>query len=326
MARRWIRLCAVFFLVGLSASRITLVLHELAGHGGAAALLGGRLVGFRLFLFGGGWVRYRWSGEYGPVASMTVSLAGIGLEIAAAAIALAVAAYLARAGRGALARVALVGFATADLLHAGFYLAAGTHHGFGDGRGLHEALGDARGAIVWPTVAALLVAGFFLARHLARLTAEWTGARTGRGRAAALVAAAAIAALAHGGLTWSERALTRDATYSRIMASESERRVDQDLARLAAEARGLDERELAEARAELARKHRVFPLIPVLAVALALACAAGVWRGIRRSAGRVPAESASACESGTPSWRAIAPLGAITLAALGLVAVLRLFE
>ena len=323
MAGRWARLCAVFFLVGLAASRVSLVLHELVGHGGAAALTGSRVVRYHLFLFGGGWVRYERGPDQGLAASVAVSLGGIVLELAAAALALVIASRLARGRRAPLAQVALVGFAAADIVHAGFYLAAGTHHGYGDGSLLHAELGAAAAAVVWPAAAAVVAAGFLLARRLAHLAGDWAGARSRAGRAAALVTAAATAALAHGALTWSERALTRDATYSRVMQSESDRRVEVDLARVAAEARGrgaaLDQRELARLRAELARRHRAFPLVPVLAVALVLACGAGVWLGAGRRAG-------AAEERGPPSWRQMASLVAVTAASLILVAVLRLFE
>jgi hypothetical protein len=317
----WLRLCAVFFFIGLTASRVTLVLHELAGHGGAAALLGGRMVDYHLFLFGGGWVRYRWGEQHGLADAIAVSLGGIVLEVVAAALALTAAWLLARRGRAPLARLALVGVATADLLHAGFYLAAGTHHGFGDGRLLHAELGDARAAVVWPVAIALVAAGFLLARRMAVMAGDWTGARSRAGRAAALVSAAVIAALAHGALTWSERAVAGDTTYSSIMKTESESRVERDLDSLAEKARtrgqALDERALARARAELERRHRAFPLVPVLAGFLALACAAGVWLGVAaRRAQELP----------PPRPLAVARLGAVTAAALALVALLRWAE
>jgi len=181
---------------------------------------------------------------------------------------------------------------------------------------------------VWPVAAAVLAAGLLLARHLARLAGDWAGARSRAGRAAALVSAAAVAALAHGALTLSERALARDATYSRIMTSESDRRVERELARLAAQAKGrgaaLDSDQLARMRDELERSHRAFPLIPVLAALLALACGVGVWLGVAGRGDR--AEEGAGGERGPPSWRGLARLAAITAATLALVAALRLLE
>jgi hypothetical protein len=349
MAGRWARLAAIFFLVGLATSRISLVLHELVGHGGAATLVGASVVDHRLFLFGGGWISYEWGAERGAAAALIVSLAGIAIEIAVAALALLVA----RSVRAPIARVGLVGLAAANLVHAGFYLAAGTHHGFGDGRMLHAALGSARGALVWPACAAVVVAGLLLARRLARLAGDWVGARSQAGRAAALVSAVAVATLGHGALTLAERRVIRDEAYGRIMKREGERRVDREVARLAEAARKrgapLDTRELDAMRAELARRQREFPLVPVLAGALVLACGLGVWLGVgsRRArsregpappTGEGPATregpapptgdgfTADEPTSGLPRWPDILPLAAAASAALGLVALIRLFE
>ena len=274
------------------------------------------MVDYGLFFFGGGWIRYQ-SPEDGLASALVISMAGIALELAAAAAALAVA-FWTRVREAPVAQVALVGLATADLLHAGFYLATGTHHGYGDGATLHAELGDARIALVVPVAAATVVAGFLLARSLAGLVGHWSGARSRRWRAAAVMSAAAAAALVHGGLTLSERAAVRDATYSRIMKPESEWRAERDLQRMAAEARGrgapLDADALAEIRRELERKHRAFPLVPVLAALLALAWCAGVWRGVSEH---------GAVERGPPGGRALLALAAVTAASLGLIAVLR---
>jgi hypothetical protein len=103
------------------------------------------------------------------------------------------------------------------------------------------------------------------------------------------------------------------------MKTESESRVERDLEVLAAQSRVrgqvLDPRALARARAELERRHRQFPLVPVLAALLALACAAGVWLGVARPRDEL-----------APGPHAVARLGAVTAAALALVALLRWLE
>jgi len=322
---QWSRLTAAFFLIGLATSRLSLVLHELVGHGGAAVLMGGRLVDYRLFLFGGGWVRTESSGPQRDAAfAIAVSMAGIALEIAAAAAALAIAARLRRRRAAPLAQLALVGFATADLLHAGFYFAVGTYHGFGDGRALHAALGAARAWLVWPSAIGVAFAAFLLARRLTRLTFGWVAARSRAGRALALISATLVAALAHGALTWSERRMTGDAIYSRIMQPEGERRLEREVARRAAEARrqggALGEDELAALRSELERRERRLPLGAILAGALVLACGFGVWRGLASSSGDDEREARA------PPWRALARLAAAAGAALALVAALERFS
>lgn len=311
--RRALVLAAVFTLVALATSRVALVGHELVGHGLLAVALGADLVAYRLFLFGGGWVSYRWpEGPPGGGESLAVALGGIGLELVAGAIALAVAARC----RRPVARVGLLASATILLLHAGFYLAAGTHHGFGDGRAVHHALGAWRPLLVVPVAIAVVAGGFLLAARLAREVTGWVEGRP-LARAGQIAAAAVLAAGAHGALTYGERALTRDDSYARIMEHQSVRLIARDLDRFAEEARQLRGRaptpeELAAARAALEQRHRPFPLAPLLAVALGLACIAGLWR----SAVRPPPEPRE------PRWRlALAP-ALVCAASLALVAVL----
>jgi len=283
LIRRTLVLAAVFTLVALATSRISLIGHELVGHGLLAVGFGAELVGYRLFLFGGGWVSYRWPhGPPGAAQGMAISLGGIGLELVAGAAALAL---LTRCRRPVL-RVGLLASATILLLHAGFYLAAGTHHGFGDGRGLHHALGDWRPLLVVPVALAVVAGGFLLAARLAREVTGWVEGKP-LARAGQIAVAAVLAAAVHGGLTWGERLLTRDDSYARIMEHQNVRLVARDLGRFAEQARKQRGRaptpeELAAVRAALEEKHRRFPLAPVLAVALGLACIAGLWRAATR--------------------------------------------
>lgn len=316
MIRRTLLLAAVFALVALATSRVTLVAHELVGHGLTAVALGADLTGYRLFLFGGGWVSYRWPhGPPGEAGSMAVALGGIALELVAGLLALA----LVTRTRGPVARAGLLATATILLLHAGFYLAAGTHHGFGDGRAVHEALGAARWAVVLPAAIAVVAGGFFLAARLAREVVGWVDGRP-LARAGQILAAAVLAAAFHGALTFGERALTADAQYARVMEHEDVRLVARDLARYAAEARQLRGRgptpaELAAARARLQQEHRPFPLAPLLAVALGLACAAGLWRAVTR------ARDATTPRADAPSrWRAALGPAILVVASVCLVA------
>ncbi len=313
MIRRVALLAAVFALVALATSRITLVAHELVGHGLLAVALGAHLVSYKLFLFGGGWVSYNWHGVPGEGAALAVALGGIALEAVAGAAALA----LAPRCRGRVARVGLLAVATILLLHAGFYLAAGTHHGFGDGRSVHEALGAWRPLLVVPVALAVVAGGFLLASRLAREVSDWVEGKP-LARAGQIAAAAVLAAAAHGALTFGERLLTRDDNYARIMEHENVRLVARDLDRFAAQARLARGRpptaeELAAARAKLEKEHRPFPLAPLLAVALGLACAAGVWRAVTRSSER----------ASEARWRTALAPAAICACAVALVAILQ---
>ncbi|HEU5060107.1 MAG TPA: hypothetical protein VFU21_26425 [Kofleriaceae bacterium] len=319
MIRRTLLLAAVFALVALATSRVTLVAHELVGHGLTAVALGADLVGYRLFLFGGGWVSYRWpDGPPGAVGGMAVALGGIALELVAGAAALA----LATRARRPVARVGLLATATILLLHAGFYLAAGTHHGFGDGRTPHDALGAWRPLLVVPVSLAVVAGGFALAARLAREVVTWVSGRP-LARAGQIAAAAILAAAAHGALTFGERALTRDEQYARVMEHENVRLVARDLGKFAADARRARGRaptpaELAAARARLEQEHRPFPLAPLLAVALGLACLAGLWRAVARA--HLDPSTAGRADGHTSRWRAALTPAAICVASVLLVA------
>jgi len=283
LIRRVLVLAAVFFLVALATSRVALVAHELVGHGLVAVALGADLVGYKLFLFGGGWVTYRWpAGPPGEGVSLAVAMGGIALEAVAGSVSLVVAVRC----RGAVARIASTAVATILLLHAGFYLAAGTHHGFGDGRAAHDALGAWRPLLVVPLSIAVVAGGFWLARRLAAEVASWVAGGT-MARAGQIAAAALLAAAAHGALTYGERVLTRDDTYAHIMEHEDVRLVARDVGRFATQVRQVQGRaptaeELAAAKARFEAEHRVFPLAPLLGVLLGLSCLFGLWIAVRR--------------------------------------------
>ena len=297
----------VFALTGLAASRLTLVGHELIGHGAVAVAQGCDLVAYRLFLFGGGWVSYDCEGPRTTGDALVVALGGVAMELVVATAALLVAWRLAR---GSVVRAALTGLGMVDLLHAGFYLAIGTHHGFGDGRIVHELLGDRRALLVVPRSVVVVAAGALLARRLAGEVGAWVRGGTAA-RAGAVVAAALAAAAFHGALAFGERALREDDVYARIMKHESERQVARDMERFrreaAARGRAPTAAQIAAAREAFEAQHRRFPLRVVLAVALGLACLTGLWRGMRRA----PAEAAA-----PPGWRDVVPLGVVTFGAV----------
>jgi hypothetical protein len=73
-----VRLAAVLGCVALAASRLGLVAHELAGHGGAVTVLGGTVAAVRLFWFAGGWVSYHV--ETSEAGLLAIALAGMATE------------------------------------------------------------------------------------------------------------------------------------------------------------------------------------------------------------------------------------------------------
>lgn len=167
-----LRLSALLFLLGLTVSRIGLLLHELAGHGGVAALFGCRLTGLRLFLFGGGYVEY----DCPPLdlgAGLAIDLGGIALELGLGTVPV----LLARGRPGLLPLLAALAGGL-FVLHGLFYLVTGVYDGAGDGRQLHQRLGAARPAFVALAGMALVALTLTTTRALAERLAAAVPARS----------------------------------------------------------------------------------------------------------------------------------------------------
>jgi hypothetical protein len=312
---RFVRLAALCTLTALLTSRITLLGHELVGHGVVARVLGAEIEAVGLFLFAGGWIRYR-PAEWGVPSAILATLGGIALELVLGAAALVLAR---RRAPGSSLRFGLTAFGAIDLVHAAFYLAAGTHHGFGDGAYLHGLLGAARVWLVAPASLATILLAFAVAWRLAREARPWLAGATRGRRLAGLLAAALAAAAIHGVLAFGEARLFPQATYAAVKETESEREVARALAALreAARRRGeaIDPAALARAKAHLEGAHRQFPLLVVLGIAVAIACAAGATLALRR------ADDGPAAPAG---FRPIVPVALACLGSIALVGLCKL--
>lgn len=271
-----VRCAALFALIGLGASRAILLFHEFAGHGLAAIAAGGEVTGHRLFIFGGGWIRYTKDAGFGPGDQLLLALGGIAIEVVLG-IAAAIAAR--RLAPGRPLRIAALGFAGICALHVGFYLSAGTHHGFGDGMVLHRQLGELRILVVVASGGLAVAAGYWLAR---RLILEVPGLPAGWRGVAVLGLAAVGAGVIHGGLYLAERAVTDDPTYAEVMRAEAERDARRALAAELARRRAAGVPMLAdEARRrerELVAERARFPIRPVLIALIAVAALLGALR------------------------------------------------
>src|SRR5438128_688344 len=115
------RLACLLAGLGLSATRLGLIAHEFAGHGGVAVACGGTVTHVELFWFAGGWIHYDL-----PAISLgqafAISAGGIAIEAVIAA-----GLWLALARRAGLGARLVRGLAIAIALHAMWYLAAGTY-------------------------------------------------------------------------------------------------------------------------------------------------------------------------------------------------------
>ncbi len=266
MLRPMLRLVLLLVCVGLAASRLGLLAHELVGHGGATLALGGHISEVRLFWFAGGWIRYELS-EPTIAGFLVVAMGGIAVELVAGTA-------LWFAARGDTLGARLVRGAGATLwVHAAWYLATGAWHGYGDGTLLYRELGDAR----WPFAIAVglgaCTAAFLGARWVAAAIAATLPAR----RVAGTIAAVILAGAVNGGLVVGELAVRRDVVYRETMAPERDRLIARELATWVAEHQPSEAEREAQARA-LAEAHRTFPFALVLAIALAAAGIAGALR------------------------------------------------
>jgi hypothetical protein len=296
------RLAVLLACAALATSRLGLIAHELLGHGGAARLVGGRVVDVELFWFAGGWIRYE--GVVGLPASLVVQLGGIVVELI---LGVGVVVGLARR-RGVVGRLAW-GAGAALVVHAGWYLSTGAWHGYGDGLLLYRVLGPWRAVVAIAGGLATCAVGGLAARRLfGVLRATIPGPR--RRQVVATVAAVLSAAALHAGLAVGEVAVRADATYAEAMQPERERVIAQELARWtaaqAAAGRAASPRAQAIARSALEDAHRTWPFAWVLGALLLAAVVAGA-----AAAPRVPREALSA--------RSLIAAGALAAVAIGLV-------
>jgi hypothetical protein len=273
---QFIRLTALLFLVGLTASRVGVVLHELGGHYGVARSFGCSLTELRLFLFGGGWVNYDCR-ALTSAQELATDLGGIAIELAAGAL---LGLGVARFVRAPLARLLVAGMGALFVLHGLFYLVTGVHYGVGDGRMLHGMLAGRRGGWVAAGSALLVALCFALVRRLAATLSPWIPAGPALLRVALATAAILLAAALHAIGFAAEQRVLAEPTYAATFRPQAEIAVEQELRRFEVE-RPRTGPEVAAQRRALEAEHAVFPLRPVLAVLLAIATFAGLFVALR---------------------------------------------
>jgi hypothetical protein len=265
------RLACVLAGLGLAATRLGLVAHELFGHGGTAVACGGTVTDVELFWFAGGWIKY----DLPPLSlaqSLAITLGGIGIELVIAFVL-----WLALARREGLGPRLVRGCALAIALHAMWYLAVGTYHGFGDGALLRYAAGDGRYIISIAAGACVVALAYAGTRAVFGVLVASIPVR----RVAGVLVAALLAGGLQVGLAAAEMSTRRDSTYVAIMKPERTRRVEQELDRWDREqrARGLAPDEAARrARADaLAKQHRELPFAYILGALALAAMVAGAF-------------------------------------------------
>jgi len=268
------RLTVLLAGTSLAISRIGLVVHELAGHGGTAVAVGGTVVDAHLFWFAGGWIRYRVP-EITVAEDLAISLGGIAIETV-----LGLALWVGLRRPGSLGACILRTIGAALLAHAMFYLATGTWHGYGDGRVIHELAGSARYPIAIAAGLLACTAGWLGARHLFGAVVATVPAPRLAGALVAIVVAGAVNVV----LDVGELRLRRDATYAVTMQPERERAVARELAAWQREqAAPVSDAERAARERELTSHHRDFPFLWLCGAGVLAAIVAGAARSPRRT-------------------------------------------
>jgi hypothetical protein len=279
-----LRLSGLLLAVGMAASRLGLILHELGGHGGFAIALGGEVTGLKLFWFGGGWITYSVD-QPTVLGAISTALGGIIIEaVLGAALMIGLHRADARATAAGHTRIGiriLRGIGAAFLGHACWYFATGTWHGYGDGLPTYRAFGDGRYPIGIVVGLGACGAAFLGARwSLGAFAALLPGARRARGVGVAIAMTVAATLLVVPAVI--EFQLRGDTRYGAIMKREGDRLAERELARWLREQakRGevIDDHARQLATQRIASRHREPPFLPVLGALVAVAVALGAWR------------------------------------------------
>lgn len=283
MNKEVLRLAGLLACLALAASRLGLVAHEVVAHGGMALAWGARVTAVQMFWFGGGWIRYA-LGTPSLAAAYSIAMAGIALELVIGCLV-----WICVRG-DTQGRRLVRGIGIALLVHATWYLATGAFHGFGDGLILYRTLGDARVAVAAVAGLATCTLSYLGAKAVhGTLVAALPGSR--RARVVGLLVAVVLGAGLHAALTIGELRIRRDVTYAQTMQPERERVIARALSEWQRDqtARGIEP--TAEARRaqqqRIAREHRTFPFVWLLAAATLASVVAGAWRSRRRDDERV---------------------------------------
>lgn len=272
-----------FFLLFL-AGRIGMLLHEFGGHALAWRLLGGKVVDFKLFVFGGGWLyghRPLAAADSSALSLLMVQLSGIAVELivgtplallAVSRITLRTTRRLAAATSGVL------------IVHAFFYLVLCAYYGSGDGAALSRILqhGRIREAFLVATVGLTIWAAFMVSYLFSPAIRSWAGGCRRRRGLALIVLGVFSAASLHAVLTAGERIVMKDRTYAEIKTPVNVRLKEKVLAGLVSNyrkryGREPDQDRIATERAALEAEYGQFPIQIPLAAAVLTALTAGFF-------------------------------------------------
>ncbi len=316
--RHAIKLSLFFFLLLFLAGRIGLFLHEFLGHALAWRLLGGRLTGFSLFIFGGGRVKFSQSPSQIDLSTMqqlAVQLSGIGVELAVGTILMILATFWSSSRSF---RALLVSASGVLIVHAFFYLTVGMYYGSGDGQLLFKLLqGGLRQIFIFITFGMTVVSAFLISYQFAPTVKSWWGDGSLKKGSWIIILCACSAVLLHGLLTYGERIVVNDPVYDKIKSSAKERQKAAELSKLIADylaQHGIppDKVQMQNLEQTLKKKYWQFPLDIILGIGILAGSLLGYLKARRKE-----------FENSNPiTWKDIIPLGSTSVLVAGLIIIL----
>ena len=313
-----IKLSLFFFFLLFLAGRIGLFLHEFAGHALAWCLMGGKLSGFRLFLFGGGRVQYSYTHNLSNLSVMqelTVQLSGIAVELAVGIILTIMAVFWIITRQ---IRALLVSAASVLIVHALFYLTVSTYYGSGDGHLVFTILqGGVRQTFLFLTFGMTLAAAFLISYQFSPMIKSWLESDSPKQKTWMIMIGACIAVLLHGMLTMGERIVVNDTVYASVKTSENERLKKAALSKYIAdymEKYGAqpDNEQIQNLKKELKQKYWQYPLDIFLGIGIVIASLFGYFKS----------QHNEYQDSKPIIWKDIFSLGSASILVAGLILIL----
>lgn len=277
-----------FFLLLFLSGRIGLFLHEFAGHALVWRLLGGKLAGFSLFLFGGGIVHFDSSPasvDLSISSLLVVDLSGMGIELLTGAL-LAVLAILLNINR--TMKALLVSASSVLIVHSLFYLVLCAYYGSGDGRLLSSLLhGTIRQAFLFVAFGLTIAGSFVVSYTFSPAVRSWVIGCSFKKRILVIGLSVFCAGLLHATLTVGERTMVKDKKYEGMKTSQNDRFKEEELSKfitayMKEHGREPDEEQIALVENELEKKYHQFPIEIPLGIAIATAFIAGFFLSKRR--------------------------------------------
>lgn len=206
MTNTILKLSLLLSSIGLMTSRFTLLLHEFVGHGLPTLIFGGKVTGFYLYLFGGGYLTTTLPSEITTFEKFIIMMGGIALEIVLAILLFKVSSIF----KNNYLKIVATTSSLILVLHSLTYFILGTNYGYGDGLFIYSHWGPLL-PLTLPLCCVLIFAtGFLAGKTYDTFKYFLNGMQNPRNRVLCLVIAALFAGSFHAALTYGERAILHE--------------------------------------------------------------------------------------------------------------------